>query len=249
MAILNDTVISGDLRVSGKMYGNAKTADIPEGFASRNDFSWGSLGGTAYTHITDWSATGGSEIAFAAKDSKLYVQIDGVFYQNEGAHQVLDTSSSLAAGKLTGTIDAARLPDLGGTYLKLTGGTMTGTITPYAGVGLNFSSASGHAITTSYQDSGNRALVVASAQANASIMFVNGEDSITNHGSDRWKSLTPGLQIKNNCVSIGKLIGDGVTPSYALDVNGSTNSTNVVVNSKVRMQYNANAETLDFYFI
>ena len=30
------------------------------------------------------------------------------------------------------------------------------------------------------------------------------------------------MQIKNNCVSIGALIGDGTTPSYKLAVTGST---------------------------
>lgn len=75
--------------------------------------------------------------------------------------------------------------------------------------------------TLSYQTAGNEALVFANKSAATSFIFINGEDSITNHSSSRWKSLTPGLQIKQNCVSIGELIADGTNPSYKLQVNGT----------------------------
>lgn len=90
-------------------------------------------------------------------------------------------------------------------------------------VGINFRPTnSGYYTTTSYQTSGNEALVFASKNAVTSFMFVNGEDSVTNHGDTRWRSLTPGLQIKQNCVSIGQLIDTNVTPTYRLLVNGTT---------------------------
>ena len=76
--------------------------------------------------------------------------------------------------------------------------------------------------TISYQTGGNEACVFATKGAVTSFMFVNGEDSITNHSSDRWQSLTPGLQIKNNKVAIGKLIANGTTPTDSLDVAGNT---------------------------
>lgn len=79
--------------------------------------------------------------------------------------------------------------------------------------------------TTSYQTAGNEALVFATKNAVTSFMFVNGEDSVTNHDSNRWQSLTPALQIKNNCVSIGELIANGVTPTYKLNVNGRIHGT------------------------
>lgn len=89
-------------------------------------------------------------------------------------------------------------------------------------VGINFRPThSTYYTTTSYQTSGNEALVFASKNAVTSFMFVNGEDSITNHGDSRWRSLTPGLQVKNNCVSIGQLIDTNVTPSYKLNVYGT----------------------------
>jgi hypothetical protein len=72
---------------------------------------------------------------------------------------------------------------------------------------------------------GNEALVHATKNAITSLIFVNGEDSEAYTDSNRWMSLTPGLQIKNNKVAIGKLIGNGVTPTYTLDVGGTINSS------------------------
>lgn len=86
--------------------------------------------------------------------------------------------------------------------------------------------------TVSYQTAGNEALVFAAKNAATSFIFVNGEDGITNTASDRWYSLTPGLQIKNNCVAIGKLIANGTDPSYKLEVAGTSYFTG-------KMQVNA----------
>lgn len=80
----------------------------------------------------------------------------------------------------------------------------------------------GYYTTISYQTSGNEAMVFATKNIVTSFMFVNGEDSITNHASSRWTEITPALQIKNNSVYIGSLIGEGVTPSYKFYVNGTT---------------------------
>lgn len=75
----------------------------------------------------------------------------------------------------------------------------------------------------SYQTSGDEAMLFTTKNAATSFMFVNGEDTVTNISSSRWTNLTPGLQIKNNCVAIGGLIQNGVTPSYKLWVNGTGN--------------------------
>ena len=79
--------------------------------------------------------------------------------------------------------------------------------------------------TTSYQTAGNEALVFATKCACTSFIFVNGEDSLTNHANNRWQSLTPGLQIKCNKVSINKLIANDVAPTYELEVNGTVCAT------------------------
>lgn len=80
-----------------------------------------------------------------------------------------------------------------------------------------------------YQTSGNEALMFTTKAAVTSFMFVNGEDTITNNAADRWTKVTPGLQIKNNCVSIGALIPSGTTPGYKLEVSGGISKFNGVV--------------------
>ena len=92
---------------------------------------------------------------------------------------------------------------------------------------ITFRNASGYRNTITQYTAGNEALVFATTYVLASFMFVNGEDSHSYTNTDRWQSLTPGLQIKNNCVSIGKLIGNDITPTYKLHVEGNTNITGV----------------------
>lgn len=80
----------------------------------------------------------------------------------------------------------------------------------------------------SYQTAGNEAMVFTTKNAVTSFMFVNGEDTVSNISASRWTSLTPGLQIKQNRVSIGGLIGDGSTPTYQLAIYGNTWSKNTL---------------------
>lgn len=120
------------------------------------------------------------------------------------------------------------------TKLPLAGGTLTGRLTlntfNTAQVNMRPNNNSYDGIM-SYQTDGNEAWVFSTKNAVTSFMFVNGEDTVSNVSDSRWKSLTPGLQVKNNCVSIGKLIGNGVTPSYKLDVNGTVNFTGLGTNA------------------
>ena len=113
------------------------------------------------------------------------------------------------------------------TKVAKAGDTMSGMLTMNTvdNVAIDFRNNSGYHTTASYQTAGNEALVLATKNAVTSFIFVNGEDSITNHANSRWQSLTPGLQIKNNKVAIGKLITNGTTPTYALDVNGDARAT------------------------
>ena len=96
-----------------------------------------------------------------------------------------------------------------------------------------------YSTTASYQTAGNEALVFATKDSITSMMFVNGEDSITNHAYNRWQSLTPALQIKNNKVAIGKLIANNITPDYQLEVNGDIKATIFKLNDQNVMAYKA----------
>ena len=112
-------------------------------------------------------------------------------------------------------------------YLPLSGGTLTSLLTlTHDKAQLQF--RGGHTsydAVVSYQTSGNEALLFTTKNAVTSFMFVNGEDTINNITSSRWTLLTPGIQIKNNKVSISKLIPNGTTPTYNLDVGGTANAT------------------------
>lgn len=120
--------------------------------------------------------------------------------------------------------------DISGKVNK-SGDTMSGTLTYTPNtVQQCFRLHDSYDVTESYQTAGNEALVFATKNPVTSFMFVNGEDSKTNIAQDRWQSLTPGLQVKNNKVAINKLIANNVNPTYELDVNGTINATDVKVN-------------------
>ena len=83
--------------------------------------------------------------------------------------------------------------------------------------------------TIQHQTGGKEATVFATKNADTSYIFVNGEDAIGNNGNGtRWQSLTPGLQIKNNKVAIGKLVASGVVPTYTLEVDGTVNASGAI---------------------
>ena len=101
---------------SATLNGTATSATYPAGFASRGtSIEWGTLtSGNGYTAVTKW-VTDRAEIGFAKKSNALSVQIDGLFYQNEGQYQVLDTSSRGAANGVAsldanGKVPTAQLP-------------------------------------------------------------------------------------------------------------------------------------------
>ena len=78
-----------------------------------------------------------------------------------------------------------------------------------------------------YQTSGDESVVFMNRYNAAGWMFVSGVDVNTR---PNWQDVTPTLQIKSGGVAIGKLIGQGVTPSYNLDVNGTLNATTIYQN-------------------
>lgn len=115
-------------------------------------------------------------------------------------------------------------------YLPLSGGTLSGILnisSDKAQINLRPGHASYDGVI-SYQTSGNEAMVFSTKQAVTSFMFVNGEDTIANISAARWQSVTPGLHIKQNCVAIGKLIANGVTPNYKLEVAGTIYASSTI---------------------
>ena len=72
-----------------------------------------------------------------------------------------------------------------------------------------------------YGVAGNEAMAFINNAATSSFMFVQGKTTIENWNTDTWQSVTPALQIKQNCVAINYLWGQNVTPDYTLRVVGT----------------------------
>ena len=224
--------------------------------------------GSAYVEISPSLALGETS-STAYRGDRGKTAYDHSQLTSGNPHNV--TKSDVGLGSVVDTGDSA-IPVSGGTTkfttggaytelakkLSLSGGTMTGTINePVNKVQINFRpNHANYDAVVSYQTSGNEALVLSTKNAVTSFMFVNGEDTVANISSNRWQSLTPGLQIKNNCVSINKLIANSVSPSYTLDVGGtinasgniSTNGSVTIGNNKATMQYNSTTQAIDFVF-
>ena len=104
-------------------------------------------------------------------------------------------------------------------YLPLTGGVMSGTITlPENSTSLKFRTPSDYETGTFYGTAGNEALTFYTASAQTSFQFINGSKPTA---SNSWQGITPGLQIKNNKVIINKQLGDGTSSDYNLEVAGT----------------------------
>lgn len=101
--------------------------------------------------------------------------------------------------------------------------TETGLALPTNKIGIMFRPTSSSYYTHfTYQTAGEEALVMATQDVGTSFIFINGESYTNATTNNRWQSLTPALQIKRNCVSIGELIGEDVVPTYKLKVAGTT---------------------------
>ena len=113
-------------------------------------------------------------------------------------------------------------------YLPLDGSSaMSGAIIlPENAKSLKFRNNSSYEVGTFYGTSGNEALTFYTQSANTSFQFINGS---VPGSTDSWKTITPGLQIKNNKVLINKKVGDGTSSNYNLEVNGTIYASNEII--------------------
>ena len=157
-------------------------------------------------------------------------QVNSDWNATSGKAQILNKPSLATvatSGSYNDLSNKPTIPDIS-TKVSKSGDTMTGALSTNCENNVAINLRPGNANwydTIAVETAGNEAVVFGSKNAATSWMFVNGEDSITNHENNRWQSLTPGLQIKNNKVAIGKLIGNSTTPTHALDVNGNVQAT------------------------
>lgn len=114
------------------------------------------------------------------------------------------------------------------TYLKLIGGTMSGTITTVkdSKPAIDFRGPHGsYGATINYDTADNEALAVNLQQATTSFMVNSGINGKTWTSSGKYRTVTPTLQVKGKYVSINKFIPDNTTPTHTLEVNGSIKAT------------------------
>lgn len=222
---------------SGNLSGNATTATSANALAStgygNGNFTWYQTSGE-FAGNSGWTSY---LISNHGDGSSYYHQIIAIPFWGAPRYRRMEGSTNPESIKgwyefitdenYTTKLDARYYTETeaDSRFVNVTGDSMSGTLSWSGNISsLNF--RTGHSDydgVISYQTSGNEAMLFTTKNAVTSFMFVNGEDTITNMAADRWTKVTPGLQIKNNCVAIGGLISNGTNPSYKLWVNGTGN--------------------------
>lgn len=96
-----------------------------------------------------------------------------------------------------------------------------------------------------YSTPGNEAMIFAHKNSVTSWMFATADPT----AGTSWQSLTPSMQIKNQRVTINKLIANGADASYNLDVNGTINAqTSLTLGGSATLVYTAATKSVDFVF-
>lgn len=125
---------------------------------------------------------------------------------------------SLAASKITsGTFAVARIPDLSGTYLPLTGGTLTGALGFNNNVGINMQDSANTSRSVMYMSTSNNLLIGAGSRA-AGNTYIYGTNIKFRYGA----SGTNDGMILTTDGNIG--IGT-VEPAYKFEVSNVTDGT------------------------
>lgn len=205
--------------------------------------------GNEYTIIFSrgGSANNGTILKYGQSQKDVYIlRKTGGTWQSADWEKI-DAGYAATAGSATSATNDGNGNAIDSTYVKKAGDDVNGKLSlyPQATPCLKFRSASPTWCSwlTAY-NGGNEALVFATKNAVTSWMFVNGEDSEASTDVNRWMYLTPGLQIKNNKVAIGKLIGSGVTPTYTLDVGGTINASSTITQNGTAVMLKSDVEVI-----
>lgn len=179
-------------------------------------------GGTITNDTTIMGSTGQYGIKFTDGDIQ--------FLSDGGATTVRGTITGISSSKGTSTTRAMSEKGVADNYLPLTGGTITGTLKLTADIGneivLRFDSDN-YASGINYRTSGNEAMCFENKNQVSSFIFRTFDPSAA---TDKWNGVVPSMQIKNQKVTINKIIADGAEAAYNLDVNGTVNGTTLYEN-------------------
>lgn len=142
------------------------------------------------------------------------------------------------------------------TYLKLSGGTMTGAINlPRDKMSINFRpDNTSYCSGLVYGTAGNEALALSTKNAITSFMVVHGSDPSA-WTNTTWQTASPTIQTKNKSLYVNERINNGVTPTYNFKVNGTSylggnvriSDTNTDTAS-CELQFNPTLDCLEFIF-
>lgn len=212
-------------------YGNTENSQY-----GRLRFIFGSTGGNpSYNGLTIHKiyAFGGAGWAVpsnTAADGHLYS-----YDYNQNAIFPANITAKNFIGILQGNASSATKASQDGngntissTYLKLIGGTMSGTITTVkdSKPAIDFRGQQDrYGATLNYDTAGNEALAVNLQNSITSFVVNSGTNGRTWTGPGYYSTVTPTLQVKGKYVSINKFIPDNTTPTHTLEVNGSVKAT------------------------
>lgn len=189
-------------------------------------------------------------------ESNGFTYLVGIDAFASGGQMKWSSASKVTVGAATKSTQDSDGNAINTTYLKRSGGTMTGAINfPYNKQSISFrhdnaSYDSGFV----YGISGNEALALVQQNAVTSFMVVHGSDPAT-WGNSTWTTATPTIQTKKQSLYVNELIASGVTPSYNFKVNGTSYlggevrvSHNNTDTESVSFKYNETTKSLDFIF-
>ena len=212
MGQLKDLVVTGATRLLGKI--TTKDVEINGGLIiNPGDKNYYNEGIRINKASCGWTSLvlGGSSGSTTGTENGIWSihTYQGDFYLS---HNGSNNGYPMIAGYKTGYWSV-----YGRTYFN------NGITIPNNICSLLFRDDSTYASWISHQTVGNEALVFGTNNVFTSFIFSNGTN-YSNISNTQWTTISdPGLQIKNNCVSIGELIADGVAPTYKLNVNGDIN--------------------------
>ena len=186
-----------------------------------NDNYFPLTGGTITNDTTIMGSGGQYGIKFTNGD---------IQFLNDGGATVVGTITGISSSKGTSTTRAMSEKGVADNYLPLTGGTITGTLKLTADIGneivLRFDSGN-YASGINYRTRGNEAMCFENKNQVSSFIFRTFDPSAA---TDAWDGVVPSMQIKNQKVTINKIIANGAEAAYNLDVNGTVNGTTLYEN-------------------